>query len=60
MAIEPVAVDNWAEALFRAAKKADQVDAVLGDAGVLLDLCKKHRNRHSENKYQHGDMENIR
>jgi F-type H+-transporting ATPase subunit delta len=43
MLIEPVAVENWAEALHRAAKKAGQLDAVLEDAAILLDVYGRER-----------------
>jgi len=41
MRIEPVAVENWAEAIHRAAKKADQLDAVLADAKTLRQLYQR-------------------
>lgn len=43
MAIEPVAVDNWAEALYLAAKKVGEVDIVLEDATGLLDVYTRQR-----------------
>ena len=38
MAIEPLAVENWAEAIHQAAKKAGQLDAVLSDAITLGEM----------------------
>ncbi|MFH1739870.1 MAG: ATP synthase F1 subunit delta [bacterium] len=43
MAIEPVAVENWAEALHRAAKKANQLESVLNDANALRDIYLRQR-----------------
>ncbi len=41
MNIEPVAVENWAEAIHVAAKKANQLEAVLEDAKILRQLYER-------------------
>jgi len=43
MIIEPVAVENWAEALYLAAKKANQLDTILAEGATLREIYRRQK-----------------